>query len=223
MDRCSRITRATCLALLGLLVAPAFAAPAQAQPGPQDLEPIRKLVVDTVMPLTDAVYDATACAYVGGFWTFKPPVVSEATGAGCDNPWCRGPVSFWCFQPDKLTQPEYAMCVTYQTVTPEHVVIPYQDAVSPLWLRCVNVLYHLSHVGGVCREVVELLCLRQTDYEPCYAYSSALGCVTVQSGPCTQAVQVACWGYVYSGGKPQYPAFCAVWIASQKYCLATTA
>ena len=206
---------------LGLLLSGVPSAAAIA--GPDDLEPIRRLVVDTVMPIPRGAYASTVCPNVGGFYTFRPPGVTEATGAGCATPWCHGPASVWCFNQDKLTQPDQAMCVTHQTLTPASVAIPGQDAVSPLYLRCVNPLYHLSVFGGICDEAAQVMCLRSGDYAACYAYSSMLGCTTIQTGPCRDAVQVACWGSVYVDGRPQYPAFCAVWIAAAQYCLTTTA
>lgn len=209
-------------ALLVLVAASAPLAAAADPPGPEDLEPIRKFIVDTVAPIPRSAYGTYVCPNVGGMYTYHPPGGAELLGLSCPTPWCHGPVGVWCFNQNKLTQHDGVLCVVHQTVTPAEVPIPGQDAVSPVRPRCIEPLYHLSMFGGMCDQPVHVMCLNGSNYVACYAYVSVTGCVTPHSGYCRDEVQAMCWGFVYENGRPKYEGFCVLWVKSLKQCVTTT-
>ena len=208
-----------------LVLAVALPSTAGAVVGPKDLEDARQLLVNDVLPVVGVVYDATACQYVGGSIVFYPPGLGQSGLVSCDDPWCHPwlLVSVMCLDLDRFTHPdpEYSgLCVVYQTVTPETVDVPYQSAISPLTLRCLDPLQHNSVYGGWCGFAAQVDCLDDASMRECLVYSTAIGCAQPSSGECQSDLQTFCLGYYYpTDGSQRSRAVCIVWLAPLHQCV----
>lgn len=217
-----RVRTATAAVLLLTLAAPPQAS---AQVGPEDLEETRRTLAEDVLPVVGGVYESTACHYVGGSIVFHPPGLGDTGLVGCGDPWCHPwlVVSLMCFQLERLTDPDprySGICVVYQTVTPETVEIPYQDAVGPLEMRCIDPLMHNSVYGGFCSFLVQVFCVQNEPLHSCVVYSTAVGCSNVGTGRCVQAVQTFCLGRYYpADGTDSFPAVCILWVEALRMCV----
>ena len=227
-----RASRRALLAAGVLACLPMGAAPAHALPGigvddlPDDIDidSIQAFLAD-VASTVDPFYEATACRYVGGSVLFAPPGLSDSGLMACKDPWCHeeAVVSTMCFDRERLTNPDprwSGLCVVYQNVAPDPIVIPDQSAVSPLETQCFDPLMHNSVYGGFCRSAAQVFCAEAEGGFYCDVYLSASGCVGLSSGTCTQEVQAFCAGYWHpSDGTPPVPATCILWVASATMCM----
>ena len=209
-----------------LLLTLAVAALASAQVGPKDLEEARETVAG-YLSIVDDAYEATACHYFGGSIIFRPPGAGDAGLAGCDDPWCNAwaIASVMCFERERILNPDpqhSGICVVYQTVTPESVVVPFQDAMGPVRLRCLDPLMHNSVYGGTCAYVVQVSCMQEEDgflVRFCAVYSTTVGCSDVMTGECTQDIQTFCIGYYYPiDDSPRVRMVCVLWVEAINGC-----
>jgi hypothetical protein len=221
-----RTFRARLIVLAALILT--LAAPPARAPGPGDLEDTRRFIADDLLPTTLAVWEATACHYVGGSVIFHPPGLGDSGLVGCSDPWCHPwqIVSVMCIDYDRFVHPdpEYSdFCVVSQNVAPSPVKIPFQDAVSPIRTQCVDPLMRNSVYAGFCGFVVQAYCFEDATSRECAVYSSMVGCADASSGECTQPVQAICLGwYAPMDNTPPFRAVCLLWVDALKLCVTTS-